>query len=293
MLCRIPSIRPIASAAAASVLLLSGAVGSAEAGGIWHLGRETSPRPPVANKGGPGANVSGNPTAAKTSEAKPAEGASSNAASEADVVPARQAVNDSEGTSTAGELAKEGAQEALKGTIGAVEKDAAKPEEKTAPAADAKADGGDQGKDYYRKRAEHILKGEGAAITAHPHPLAAAHPGMDVVVCQGGCLHDTAEVVYIQPTSRKAVTTVGELQTTAATPAGGAAPAAVPSVPQIVCIGGCYEGYENHYNMAATMQSGVGEWSTSVVPSSAQNRAGSGDWMRRIDEMKGKSVPKP
>ncbi len=288
MLCRIPSIHTFVPAALASALLLFGATGSADAGGIWHLGRETSPRPPVAKQGGPAANVSGDRSAAKTAEAnKPAEGTSSNAASENVVAPARQAVDGAEGESAATELAKEGAQEALKGTIGALDKDAAKPEEKPAPTADAKPDGGDQGKDYYRKRAEHILKGEGAAIASQPHPLAAAHPGMDVVVCQGGCLHDNAEIVYIQPTSRKAEATVGELQTTAATPA------AEPAVPQIVCIGGCYEGYANHYSMATTMQSGVGEWSTSVTQPSSQNRPGSGDWMRRIDDMKGKAGPKP
>src|SRR5688572_28447053 len=40
--------------------------------------------------------------------------------------------------------------------------------------------------DYYTRRARDILKAERAA-RIRPHPLAAAYPGMDVVVCEAGC----------------------------------------------------------------------------------------------------------
>ncbi len=293
MLRRAPSLRLIGPATLASVLMLLG--GPVEAGGIWHLGRETQPRPAAAKPGEPGAPVAGQQAVMKTPEgAKPAEsldrpGVTVPAAPEA-AATAEPTARPAAEPELATELAKEGAKEVLKGTIDTLEKEAAKPAEKPEQNAAAKPEvAAEQGKDYYRTRAEHILKGENASVASRPHPLAAAHPGMDVVVCQGGCRHEnTAEIVYIQPTSRKVVTTVGELQTTAASAASE-----TPTGPQIVCVGGCYEGYAKQYSSAATVAGGVGEWTTSVTPPSAPKaRAGSGDWMRRIDETTDKSPQK-
>lgn len=152
-------------------------------------------------------------------------------------------------------------------------------------AAAQSADQNDAGADYYTKRAQKLLKG--AKHQQGPHPLAVANPGMDVVVCMGGCRHDHVEIVYIQPT--KAVSTVGEMQQSAAKPGNTADNARDTS---IVCIGGCYEKNKVFASPIAAA-SGIGEWTTaapsSAAPAAPANRTGSGDWMRTIDKSRGET----
>lgn len=53
--------------------------------------------------------------------------------------------------------------------------------------------------DYYTRRARSVLEAEKAAAVA-AHPLAARHPGMDVVVCEAGCTSGKgAAVVFLRP----------------------------------------------------------------------------------------------
>lgn len=145
------------------------------------------------------------------------------------------------------------------------------------PEAKAAAPGSQPASDYYGQRAKGLLAGEGGAGVKQ-HPLAAAHPGMDVVVCSAGCNNAPAEIVYMQPSNRKVeVTTVGEMQQTA----GSAA--TVAGAAQIVCIGGCYD-MPKVFSAMPSAASQIGDWTTAApVPV----RAGSGDWMRTIDTTRG------
>lgn len=170
--------------------------------------------------------------------------------------------------------------EAAAATETAAAEDAASDKAATPP-----ADQNDAGADYYTKRAQKLLKG--ARHEQAPHPLAVANPGMDVVVCMGGCRHDHAEVVFIQPT--KAVSTVGEMQPSAAKP-GNTADAA--SDTSIVCIGGCYV-KNTVFASPVAAASGIGEWTTAApspaAPTAPAKRSGSGDWMRTIDKSRGET----
>lgn len=181
-----------------------------------------------------------------------------------------------------GDLAKDGAKAVIDELT--KDKDEEKPAAKTQAAAPAPAK--EQSGDYYGKRAKGILKGEGGS-EAKLHPLAAAHPGMDVVVCDAGCNNGPAEIIYMQPSTKKVeVTTVGEMQQTAgtATPAGNAM--------QIVCIGGCYD-MPKVFSAAPSHASPIGDWTTGVPASAPPLRAGSGDWMRKIDATRGIQPPRP
>ena len=180
------------------------------------------------------------------------------------------------------DLAKDGA----KAVIDELTKN--KDEEKPAAKAEAapQAPAKEQGGDYYGRRAKGILKSEGGS-EAKQHPLAAAHPGMDVVVCDAGCNNAPAEIIYMQPSTKKVeVTTVGEMQQTAgtATPAGNAM--------QIVCIGGCYD-MPKVFSAAPSHASPIGDWATGVPASAPPLRAGSGDWMRKIDATRGGQPARP
>ena len=141
-------------------------------------------------------------------------------------------------------------------------------------------------KDYYGKRAESIIKTEDGAVHAPPHPLAAAHPGMDVVVCEGGCNEVPAEIVYMQPTTFKPKTA----EEKAAEKAGKS----LTNTRDIVCVGGCYD-TPRQYAGADPRGMGaspLGEWMTTVTPTSATpvKPGGSGEWMRKIDDTR---VPEP
>lgn len=276
-----------------SMLLLLALHGSATAGGIWHLGKSaTPPSPSAAVKPGAAGEVKdAAAAAAKSDEARAADPVAAQAPAPANAEPPVAAEPASAGkgeqtgeTGVATEVAKEVAGEAAKAVVKAAS-EAGEKEEKPAEKAAASGDG--EGNDYYRKRAETILRGEGAYVNGKQHPLAAARPGMDVVVCEAGCRTTAAEIVYAQPTSRRAVATIGELQTTAAGPDAGTAG------PQIVCVGGCYEGSRRLYT-APSSASGVGEWTTTTAKAAGTPaRAGSGDWMRRIDETKPAPQPVP
>lgn len=117
-----------------------------------------------------------------------------------------------------------------------------------------------------------------AKVTAKPvvkHPLAAALPGMDVVVCEGGCTNasETAQVVYMQPTTEK-TGVVSEVKPTSSAPAEAA----------IVCLGGCYSVPKSYHAAFAQEQHG------SIVPLNAQpSQMGSGEWLRRIDDKRDNS----
>lgn len=141
-------------------------------------------------------------------------------------------------------------------------------------------------KDYYGKRAESIIKSEDGAVHAPPHPLAAAHPGMDVVVCEGGCNDVPAEIVYMQPTTFKPKTA----EEKAAEKAGKS----LTDSKDIVCVGGCYDTPRLYAGAdpRGMVASPLGEWMTTVTPTSATpvKPGGSGEWMRRIDDTR---VPEP
>jgi hypothetical protein len=149
------------------------------------------------------------------------------------------------------------------------------------------------GSDYYGKRAKSILKGEDGAINHAQHPLAAAHPGMDVVVCEGGCNEVPAEIIYMQPTTYKPKSAEQIAAEQAAKTSGvkGAkvtAPSApgIPASNDIVCLGGCYDTPRTYAAAAprGAQPVALGEWMTSVTPTSATPaKTGSGDWMRKID----------
>src|SRR5689334_19270095 len=66
--------------------------------------------------------------------------------------------------------------------------------------------------DYYTRRAESVIAAEKKAAMA-PHPLAAAHPGFDIVVCEAGCpIGQTPEIVFAKrETEREKTTTQGQM----------------------------------------------------------------------------------
>lgn len=186
-------------------------------------------------------------------------------------------------------------------------------DEKRTAAAAKSAPTGEPDKDYYGKRASSILKNEDGALNQPRHPLAAAHPGMDVVVCEGGCNEVPAEIVYMQPTtfSPKPAEQVAaekaakEARLRGEKVAAASAPTA-PAATDIRCLGGCYD-TPRHY--AAAVARGAapvafGEWMTSVTPTSAMpgqstpgqpttgKTGGSGDWMRKIDGTRGAAQAK-
>lgn len=113
------------------------------------------------------------------------------------------------------------------------------------------------------------------------HPLAAAHPGMDVVVCEGGCTNakEAPEAVYVQPTTASTVTTVSEVK-----PTSSQVSAQDPMKDMIICLGGCYDTPKIYRSPMAVADVVATGWTATVVPLNAQPAGtGSGAWMRRID----------
>ncbi len=99
--------------------------------------------------------------------------------------------------------------------------------------------------DYYTRRAKAILDAEKAG-ESKPHPLAAAYPGMDVVVCEAGCpATGHPEIVFLR---RHAVSTTASSKE--------AAPKAA------ACLGGCYSGISS---MIEPDTSAGGEWMATTV----------------------------
>lgn len=110
----------------------------------------------------------------------------------------------------------------------------------------------------WQKMADERLKGEQHLREVKPHPLALAHPGKYVVVCEAGCRKATEEVVYVVAMA-EARSPVTRLEPTAsgADKTGAPAPATAPTAPSadaapeqapdtIVCIAGCYERPRTH-----------------------------------------------
>lgn len=90
--------------------------------------------------------------------------------------------------------------------------------------------------DYYTRRARAILKKEKAGL-AKPHPLAAAYPGMDVVVCAAGCADSQgAHVVF----AREHAAVTAEVQSVMVPTSASLSTDAVGSAGTI-CLGGCYD----------------------------------------------------
>ncbi|WP_295558033.1 hypothetical protein [uncultured Hyphomicrobium sp.] len=109
---------------------------------------------------------------------------------------------------------------------------AAEPANATAGAAGNAAPSQD---DYYTRRAKGILKAEKAAWL-EPHPLAAAYPGMDIVVCEAGCPdRSSAQVVSVRRHVEMTETTEGSMIPTSNDGAGSAV-----STASVACIAGCY-----------------------------------------------------
>jgi hypothetical protein len=117
--------------------------------------------------------------------------------------------------------------------------------------------------DYYTRRAESVIAAEKKSATQQ-HPLAAAHPGFDVVVCEAGCpVGQTPEIVFARRETEQAKSaTQGEMVTTSsqanAKPSGGAES-------DLACLAGCYD-----KTAAADMQEDASTpWTTSVAPAIA------------------------
>lgn len=130
-------------------------------------------------------------------------------------------------------------------------------------------------------------------MKTNKHPIAAAQPGMDVIVCEAGCINksETPQAVYVQPTTARDKTAiVGELE-----PASTAQTAAPDSMKDmIVCLGGCYDTPKVYRSTLSAPEAVVGSWQATVVPTTAKpDRDGSGDWMRRIDDSRGTKPAKP
>lgn len=114
-----------------------------------------------------------------------------------------------------------------------------------------------------------------------PHPLAAPHKGMDVVVCEAGCENEKQQVVYVQPTTASRDTVASEMQPNSS---NGAAAAAKDA---IICMGGCYDTPKSYASTLASATPAA-QVNSSLKPTSAR----SGDWMRRIDNSRGGKTKK-
>ena len=139
---------------------------------------------------------------------------------------------------------------------GAAPAHAAGEEASPAPAAAPQAD-------YYTRRAESVIAAEKKAATA-PHPLAAAHPGFDIVVCEAGCpIGQTPEIVFAKrETEREKTLTQGEMVPTSSQADAKSAYAAESN---LACIAGCYD-----KTAAVEIRDDASTpWSTSIAPAAA------------------------
>lgn len=123
-----------------------------------------------------------------------------------------------------------------------------------AVAADATAQKTD---DYYTRRARTIIEAE-KNEALKPHPLAAAYPGMDVVVCAAGCPgREGPQVVDIRPEPAAAETArEGSMVPTSAS--AQQPPAA--SEDDAACLAGCYDSTA----AVAPLPEPARPWATSV-----------------------------
>lgn len=269
--------------AIAAAALIAGAIvpNSAEAKRGFSLGGAHS-------SGSPKSHTDSSRGDAGNASHKPADEAATGTPTHADGVDAADGKAAADGDSSSGSGARLGVTVRTRST-----------EEKEQPAAEgaaakpATAAAAPPAADYYGKRAKSILKGEDGAINHPLHPLAAAHPGMDVVVCEGGCNEVPAEIVFMQPTTFKpksaeqiAAEKAAKLSLVKGAKVVAASAPGTPASNDIVCLGGCYDTPRNY--VAALSRDAqpvaLGEWMTSVTPTSATPaKPGSGDWMRKID----------
>lgn len=183
------------------------------------------------------------------------------------------------------------------------------PEEAAAPAAPRVPAANEKplpasGPDYYTERAKKTVEEDGKA-DAKPHPLQAAHPDQNVIVCEGGCPSGkSAQIVFIEPRAARKPIAEGEV-----IPSSSDA-ASVPAFnPVVTCEAGCFDTMPRSY---AGVPGGVaadipmaqlsnaatsGSWVTTVTPAAVNaagaksaSEGGSGDWMKRINKEMGQGA---
>ena len=155
--------------------------------------------------------------------------------------------------------------------------------------------------DYYTERAKKTVEQDGKA-EALPHPLQAANPDHDVIVCEGGCSGNaSAQIVSIEPKATHKPISMGEM-----IPSSSEGGAKTATDTAITCEAGCYEKSPRSYanipgggvaGAKAGMADG-GSWVTTVSPvadagktAKSNHVSGSGDWMNRITKETGQSAP--
>lgn len=133
------------------------------------------------------------------------------------------------------------------------------------PGAAASPPGAAATADYYTRRAESVIEAEKKGASKQ-HPLAAAHPGFDVVVCEAGCpVGQTPEIVFARrETEREKAITQGEMVPRSS--GAGAKPGDVEES-NLACIAGCYD-----KTAAVDMREEASAWSASVVPAAAPEK---------------------
>lgn len=217
-----------------------------------------------------------------------------------EVAPAEEATEHSDAAPPSGEKAESeeesaAGERAAPATPESPAENASAPQPVDAPAAPSirQADAPD---DYYARRAKEMLKADGSASDAPPHPLAAAHPDKFVVVCEAGCKNGApAEIVYAAPRSAAATEIVSAMVPSTSS---GSAPAGHEDL-GIACVAGCYDTPKLYAGrnggspaLALPGQDFGGTWVTTVADASAdeaevakprQTNGGSGDWMARIN----------
>jgi ribosomal protein RSM22 (predicted rRNA methylase) len=118
--------------------------------------------------------------------------------------------------------------------------------------------------DYYTRRAKSILDAEKAGQQVQ-HPLAAAHPGMDIVVCEAGCPEgDGAHIVFARNHVVATEGTEGSMQPTSANGSTAA------SESNVACVGGCYD--KTSSPMMPVAKPAVGAWFTTVKPAVVRDK---------------------
>ncbi len=113
------------------------------------------------------------------------------------------------------------------------------------------------------------------------NPIAAAHPGMDVVVCEAGCSNasEKQEAVYVQVTTEHSVQSIAEVKPTSSANAPDDSALGV-----IRCLGGCYDTPKVYHSTFTTPEIAATPTGGRIVPLNAKpSDTGSGAWMRRID----------
>ncbi|MFM9938077.1 MAG: hypothetical protein ACKVP7_01110 [Hyphomicrobiaceae bacterium] len=85
---------------------------------------------------------------------------------------------------------------------------------------------------------------KGKVLEEPPHPLAAAYPFHNVVVCVAGCRTPTPGIVFIAPRATSS-TAPGTVTLSSAGAASGE-PAAMRTATTIDCVAGCYTGRKSY-----------------------------------------------